>query len=178
MPKAKREKNDAYFTPQWLTEALFNQWNFLAHKCSTVLEPAAGGGAITEVVRRHHPLATIDEIDIDPQRAGIAKCNALNFRPEKKYSLVICNPPYSLAEEFCRRALEEWVAKNGTVAMLLRLSFLGSQKRARWLRDNTPSIYVTPRRPSFVRGGNDNCEYAWFVWDNRQPSVNILETDK
>ena len=48
--------------------------------------------------------------------------------------------------------------------MLLRLNYLGSEKRAAFFQEVPPDVYVLPNRPSFVRGGNDSCEYAWFAW--------------
>lgn len=66
--------------------------------------------------------------------------------------------------------------------MLLRLNFLGSQRRAAWLRAWTPDVYVLPRRPSFTGRGTDSCEYAWCVWheDRRGPrgSVEVLELEE
>ena len=78
--------------------------------------------------------------------------------------------------EFIQRALP-LRSSHGAVVMLLRLNFLGSEKRASWLRANPPSIYVTPCRPDFTGGGGDATEYAWFVWDDKPPTVVILHTE-
>lgn len=61
------------------------------------------------------------------------------------------------------------------VCMLLRVNFLGSQKRAAWMRANTPSVYVLPKRPSFKSDGKtDATEYAWFLWDGKPSRVVII----
>jgi hypothetical protein len=79
--------------------------------------------------------------------------------------VVITNPPYNRADAFVERALAEraphpWT----TVAMLLRLNWLGGMKRAAFHRRHTADVYVLPRRPSFTGGGTDATEYAWLVW--------------
>lgn len=78
---------------------------------------------------------------------------------------VVTNPPYSLAQEF----VTTWAPCVAWSAWLLRLNFIGSQKRAAWFRgDGRPShVLVLPKRPSFTGGGTDSCEYAWFVWPGR-----------
>lgn len=68
------------------------------------------------------------------------------------YDCIITNPPYSLAEEFLRKSLE--IAP--VVCFLLRLNFLGSQKRAAFLSKNPPDVYVLSERPSFVNGKTDS----------------------
>jgi hypothetical protein len=56
------------------------------------------------------------------------------------------------------------------VVLLFRVSFVGAQERAAFWREHVPSLYVTPQRPHFTRDGkSDNCEYAWFVWDDDPP---------
>lgn len=46
----------------------------------------------------------------------------------------------------------------------LRLNFLGSKKRCKWLQADMPDVYVLPNRPDFTGDGGDATEYAWFVW--------------
>lgn len=172
---AVRRADDFYETPEWLTRALFRALG--PREVSLILEPSAGAGAVSRVVAKTFPAATIHEFDLHPRRRGILRRDTLSYVPKNRYDLIITNPPYSLAEEFCRFGLAHR-KPHGIVAMLLRLNFLGSQKRATWLRGNIPSIYVSPRRPSFIGKTTDACEYAWFVWDCRQPSIQILETEK
>ena len=99
--------------------------------------------------------------------------------------LIITNPPFSLAQEFVERALatRRMFAMEGlsrlahglaqtsepktmpTVAMLLRLAFLESAKRAAFHRRYPADVYVLSSRPSFTGDGkSDSCAYAWFVW--------------
>lgn len=168
---AVRSAKDFYPTPSWLTEAVVLVLQ--RYEPRRILEPAAGEGAIVRVLQAAFPNAVIDAGDITTGRDFLA-----TPPPYKAtYDLIITNPPYSLAQEFIERALELRASPRSVVAMLLRINYLGSQKRATWLRANFPAIYVTPRRPDFTGGGGDATEYAWMIWDGLPHSGGILETE-
>jgi len=79
------------------------------------------------------------------------------------YQVIMTNPPFSLAMEFITRSLD---SSCRYVVMLLRLNYLGSEKRHDFMRKHAPDLYVLPNRPSFkLTGETDSIEYAWFVWD-------------
>ena len=84
---------------------------------------------------------------------------------------IITNPPFALAQEFVSHALRH----SYETMMLLRLNFLGSQKRRDWWQLNEPSaLFVLSSRPDFTDGGGDSCEYAWFYWGRRWQGVRHL----
>lgn len=176
----KRAENDFYETPAWLSEAFLWALRNKRYHVTEALEPACGNGAISRVVWEVFGLRRLKQIDIRDQTivGEFQKANFLHLIPDPSFDLVITNPPYSLAQEFCERAMLWRRSRHSVVAMLLRLNFLESQKRASWLRQNTPSIYVSPRRPSFTGKGTDATGYAWFIWDGEKPTVEILETEK
>lgn len=79
--------------------------------------------------------------------------------------LVLQNPPFLLAEEFVRRAIAEVAPVNGTVAVLLRLAFLESVKRASFHVLHPSDVFVLSKRPSFMASGKtDSSAYGWFVF--------------
>lgn len=168
---AVRVVNDRYPTPAWLTEAVVPIVRQRVGPAPSILEPACGDGAIVEVLERAFPLARVRGFDIADGT------DFLTEPPRSDYDLIITNPPFSRAREFIDRAKLWRRDERSVVAMLLRVSFLGSQSRAKWLRTDLPSLYVTPRRPCFVRGSSDNCEYAWFLWGPGSPTIGILETE-
>lgn len=176
----ERIAHDVYPTPDWLTRAILPVLRKkLPRGPVEVFEPACGSRqAIVEVVKSEWPYAQVACSDIvEPWSADF-----LTLPPEPRFDLIITNPPFYLAIEFVHQALKWRRNETSVVAMLLRLNFLGSKKRAPWLRDNMPSVYVTPKRPSFSvnkkgKAGTDSIEYAWFVWDGRRPELKILETD-
>jgi len=172
---SKREAKDFYPTPPWLTEALCEELEELLIPPESILEPAAGDGAITKVLEETWPLADIHQLDIRHEPS----VDFLTEPPKPEFDLIITNPPYSHALEFVKRAMEWRRNFNSTVVMLLRLNWLGSQVRASWLRKNPPEVWVTPRRPCFIKGTADSCEYAWFLWGPQIPwGTRWLSTEK
>jgi len=189
---APRIPLDNYPTPAWLTHAILDVIEnflpaYLPRDHIRVLEPAACEGAIVKVLRERG-FTDVTAFDIaDPHKpVDFLSYPVRNNGEAYGYDLIITNPPYSLAQEFIERAFlwrrDTRPLHQSFVAMLLRLNFLGSQKRARWLREHTPSVYVTPRRPCFSRNkhgrlGSDSTEYCWLLWGPEYPTVHILPTE-
>jgi hypothetical protein len=144
-----RNKYDFYPTPSWCYESLDINWSAF----ETGLEPAKGDGRILNFMESKGILC--DWAELQEGRDYLD----LEYGP---VDLILTNPPFSLALEFIQKALTE----ADTVIMLLRLNFLGSQKRKAFWVDNTPTaLHILSKRPSFTGTGTDSTEYAWFVWD-------------
>lgn len=170
-----RRADDYYATPAWCTRAILRH----LPKFRRAFDPCAGEGAILrEVTSIYGASVEAVGLELDKERArkaGVPQGDALTSEWRPTPDLVLTNPPFKDAMAFVERALEQ-VCPGGTVAMLLRLPWLASQKRAAFLRANTPAIYVLPRRPSFTGKGTDATDYAWFVWDPLSvPTVTILD---
>lgn len=186
---AKRADGDFYETPGWVTRAIIPHLKSvgLLANGQRVLEPAAGNGAIVrELISCGVTEENISSYEIDAERACAsgARCDDFLLIDDihTPFDLIITNPPYSLAMKFAQqgmRMLSPW----GAMVMLTRINWLASQRRAAWLRENTPSLFVLPKRPSFTGKGTDATDYAWLMW--RKPSngrkltplVRILEVE-
>jgi hypothetical protein len=161
-----RAVHDFYPTPAWCVRAILN---FLP-VVQSVLDPAAGDGAILRVVRDGWGVATETiGYDIDAARVvGGSKSihrDALGPEPWAAVPLVIMNPPFSHAQAFVERAIAEVAPRRGTVAALLRLAFLASKRRYVFHETHPSDVFVMPERPSFTKDGRtDRYDYAWFVW--------------
>lgn len=174
----KRPEADVYPTPSWAVEAILNATLLQPYHKLRILDPGAGSGvwgAIASTTIRSEvwgvelrPLEPLAEFD---EWAG--DTNYLTWWPasdewgnEVRFDLVVGNPPYSLAEEFIRHSFE-LLHPGGQVIFLLRLAFLGGQKRAKHLWSEFPPerVLVLPKRPSFSGNGKtDQIEYAAFYW--------------
>lgn len=169
-----REANDFYPTPKWLTRAIVPK---VTNNPYTIFEPACGTGAIVDVMREAFPEAYVYATDLTTGQ------DFLTTPPRREFNLIITNPPFSLAQEFIDRAMLWRRDSSSLVVMLLRLNFLGSQKRAEWWRSRPmPAVYVTPKRPPFGKNkhgkiGTDSTEYAWFIWGQPQ-TLEILPTEQ
>jgi hypothetical protein len=156
-----RNAYDFYPTPSWCYEKLPINYS----KYSTALEPCAGDGRILQFLTSKG-LET-DYCEIQEGKDFFEYSNTVD--------LILTNPPYSLAQEFVVHSL----SLAPTVIMLLRLNFLGAQKRHTFWKENEPtSLFVLSKRPSFTGGGTDSTEYAWYVWEreskNIQPGVHHI----
>lgn len=169
-----RVENDFYPTPKWLTRAIVPK---ITNRPDHIFEPACGKGAIVDVMAEAFPKAAIVERDL------VNGFDFLTAEPLSRFDLIITNPPFSLAQEFIERAMLWRRDESSLVVMLLRLNFLGSQKRAEWWRSRPmPAVYVTPRRPPFGKNkhgkiGTDSTEYGWFVW-GKPTTLEILPTEQ
>lgn len=148
----KRKKSDFYETPYSLT------WLLLENEKleGTILEPAKGNGAISNIVG-----GTSYDIEKD------------FLKETEQYDTIITNPPFSLAQEFILKAKE--IARK-KIIFLLPLSYLHGKKRfdTIWTDKSFPlsRIYVFTRYPmlgeKLREDGKHNTGmmvYAWYVWE-------------
>lgn len=168
-----RHADDFYATPSWCTRSVLS--TLPLDDGDRVLEPSAGEGAILRELVNANPRMRIQGLEIDEERCKRANAHCrtkradfLSWKAADEFDLVITNPPFALAMDFVQAALNI-LAPEGTCAMLLRLNWLASMKRASFLTRYCPDVYVLPRRPSFTGGGTDATDYGWFLWRGPQP---------
>lgn len=176
-----REALDRYYTPDACALACVRALPGNRSWPRLIVEPSVGAGSFARAARQEYLDPWILGVDLDPDATGFGACNERIVgdwlqTPRhvfERYAtvLVVGNPPYSMAEEHIRFAIDA-TGNRGMVGMLLRLNFLGGQKRyASFWRNNPPNIvHVLSRRPSFTGGGSDATEYAFFVWDRAVPA--------
>lgn len=170
-----RQPDDFYETPAWATDAILPYLNLTG----TILEPAAGHGAIAERLLVAGVMSSrITLGELDAERANTcAIATGLDthvgdflsepFWAPGSFDLVITNPPYMLAEQFIRRA-RTMVNATGEVVMLLRLNFLSGLKRVKFWQENPAHVFVLPKRPSYCVILRDvfrcaRCKRTWKV---------------
>tara|TARA_R100001244_G_scaffold2541_1_gene3929 strand:- start:8657 stop:9262 length:606 start_codon:yes stop_codon:yes gene_type:complete len=171
-PKPRRDydadPHDFFIEPEWCVHALLDAERFVGD----VLDPACGSGTIPRVCNQRG--ITTRQEDIVARKgvqivadflAPLSPIVVLNDN-------IICNPPYGIAEQFIRRALQ---VTNHKVAMILQEKFLYSGKRhALFTETPLARIYFLSDRPSMppgdkflageidAKGGSVN--YCWMVW--------------
>ena len=182
-------EGDRYYTPDWCVKQCMSHvlpivrprpdeiyWVGDDDKPSTktILEPSAGEGAFLGPLRVRYPEAVITAIDINdavgPWEAADHSFKAAFLELESEleadpraFDLVIGNPPFTYALEFCQQALKI----GSTVVFLVRLGFLSSAKRSAFFREHPPSdVFVMANRPSFAHGTTDKADYCWVCWSD------------
>ena len=143
----------------------------------TTWEPACGDGRLVKAMIASG-IPAIGS-DLFPQNSG-EECNdgeSVDFLTRDDFHpCIVTNPPFSLALEFCDHAIHHADA----VFMLLRLNFLGAQKRKHWWIKHEPNaIFVLSDRPKFCKNkkgklATDACEYGWFYWGGDHVGIHHL----
>ena len=182
---ATRERidNDFYATPRDATEAILKK----VELSGSILEPAAGQGHISEVLKEYYPNNEIISTDLVQRedRFGIpiqGGVDFLTYEFNRKFDNIITNPPFSLAQEFVERSLE---LSNDKVIMFAKIQLLESDKR-KAMFENSPLkyVYVFSRRVNPLRNGEELDEkgkpwastmcFAWFVWEHNYEGEPII----
>ena len=178
---AERRPYDFYPTPIPSIEAFLGAFPLMGG--IEVLEPGAGSGNIIKTLQKYGDF-NIDAMEIRPeerenlQRLGVNVIigDFLSMEIEKRYDLVIGNPPFSQAMEFVDKSLG-LLKPGGMLIFLLRTAFMESTRRFPFWQEpehRLTGLYTLHIRPSFTGHGTDATSYSWFIW---QPG-NMLQTIK
>lgn len=160
-----RDPEDHYVTPSWAVDAILPHLPL----AGVVVDAGCGsGGILMRVAPRAPPRTVIVGVELNASRSAAAEARVAAFPAADGChnvticrqnfitadvpgcaNLVISNPPFKLAMDFAVRSLELTKHTAGTVALLLRLDWLGTKQRAAFHRAHPCDIYVLPRRPAF-----------------------------
>lgn len=171
----ERVEDDFYATPFNATEAVLNEVKLIG----SILEPSAGEGHISTVLKEYYPNNEIISTDLiqRDEKFNIHIQGGIDFLTHsfnRKFDNIITNPPFNLAQEFIEKALE---ISNDKVIMFAKIQLLEGVRR-REMFDNTPLkyIYVFSKRVNPLRNGEELDEkgkpwastmcFAWFVWEH------------
>jgi hypothetical protein len=180
-----RKLRDLYETPHWCIDLLADALHEIITphvftKPFYLCDIGAGDGRIGVACKRRLKPAIKTHcllIDVHPTKRIPQGCSWLTkdfmklniakvLRNKKLPRLFVSNPPFSLADQIVFKTIAHLNAcHTGIAAFLLRVNWLGSIARSKWLQANPPKklLVLTPR-PSFTGKGTDATEYAWFLW--------------
>lgn len=164
---SERPDGDLYETPRPLTWELIKLKIFDFNK--TVLEPAEGNGAITDILNNYFYVVYSNDISyhedfLNYERWGVDNGGNL-FKPD----YIITNPPFSKFDAFVLKAKEVVKEK---VVFIGKLNFFGAYQRIKkgvW--KNLSDVYIFNRQVDYRFFREDdkliagNLVTGWFVWD-------------
>lgn len=150
-----------------------NDFQYFSNACrGIILDPCAGGKegqsmSYPEALSKFKCVdqAKVHTIDLREDSLAEIKTDYLTMTLDYRPSMIITNPPFSLALAVIKKALED-VEDRGLVIMLLRLNFFGSNLRYAFFDKTMPQFcYVHQRRMKFTDTNNtDSIEYMHAVW--------------
>ena len=185
-PENGRVDNDFYATDPAAVEQLFKALrmydnDFTDFSPFSFMEPCVGNGNIANATLNyfnfslHRPESVNTFVDIvDRGYTETIVQDFMTFKPERKYQLIVTNPPYSIALDFVKKCLEH-LEHRGYLAMFLKIQFWEGEKRKQFLLDNPPAFCFpfSKRMPTWNNGQqwDENGKrwattmcHAWFVW--------------
>lgn len=177
-PLKERPESDFYPTPKFLTKKLLETSEFKYIKSIlretsekekrklTILEPAYGEGAISQVLKEN--IEDVEIIEHDIQKDGV---DFLNYYPEKPIDLIITNPPFSLFDEFVEKSKQI----SSIVIFIGKVNFFGAYQREKnGIWKNLKDVLIFNRQVDYRTGDRADGKFycgnlvtGWFIWDNR-----------
>lgn len=174
--KWERKESDYYPTPVDGTESLIPVLKSMKRPdgtpIKTIWEPACGDGRLARVLEWHGFTVIATDLREYPGY-GYGGLDFLCEHPRDKWGwefgeidAIVTNPPFSLAEEFIRRAL----CFTPNVAMLLKQTYwnVGGRSQGLWL-DHMPDMELKITwRLAFLeaeRGNSPLMDCMWAIWN-------------
>jgi hypothetical protein len=174
---APRHPRDFYRTPTAATLALLRREFIPQRPGFEVWEPACGDGAISRVLNQHDiRTVSTDRFEYEGQSDPlVGALPGVDFLKQTKLlaPVIITNPPFKIANDFTRHALDLGAEK---VCLLLRLAYLEGARRAD-LWPNLSRVWVFSRRLTLWSGDSARQDldkggmmaFAWFVFTKGEP---------
>lgn len=168
-----RAAGDYYTTDPTAVEQFLKHMHKKRHRLTgwfytTIWEPACGCGNISKVLEQNG----YKVISTDLYDRGFGKCGLdfLTAELPSDCNIIITNPPYALADEFVKHAMD--ILQNfGRYFALMNLSYLAGQKRFKEIYNNgyLKAIHVYPHRIHCYKnnentGHSSPVNYAWFEY--------------
>lgn len=164
----RRIAGDNYATPSWVTKALLDAEDFGA----PIWECAPGDGHMVRALSDHYSVV-----------AAPPETDFLAAETPEQVRAIVTNPPYALAPQFCRRALQLMRPRHGKVAMLLPFAFDCASGRRDLFADCAAfkTKWVLTKRIRWAnivqKKAGPSMNHCWMVWDwkNRAaPTIGYL----
>lgn len=162
----ERRALDFYPTPPEVTKALldFLLERRMIRRGDVIWEPACGNMAMVDVMEEYGFRTIATDIALGQ--------DFMTHRPQHgTMRWIITNPPFSMAEQFIRRAEEFDVP----FALLLKSQYWHSARRKPLFDEFRPD-YVMPLtwRPDFTGKGSSMLDMIWCIWSGESGSTQYI----
>lgn len=177
--KNAAKSRELFRTPRYSFEPLFDyapEWF-----AGDLLDPSAGDGRMIElaIARGNNGKHCLVDIACEeqerwrrnPRLSGVEQhvIDYLSFHPIRRFGALLTNPPFTKAMDFVNHAMTH---VDGPICILQSVAWMGTQKRSRWLSEQSGLRWVLnlARRPKWEfddgKGGASNIwDFAWYVFE-------------
>jgi hypothetical protein len=178
-PKDADKERELFRTPRYAFEPLldFRRGWF----GGDLIDPSAGDGrmialAVEKGLAGDHLVGDIAPTEsarwaADPHLESVEQftgCYLSEYQPDRRFAAFLTNPPFTKAQAFVDKAKTH---VDGPICILQSVAWMGTQKRSRWLSQESGLVYVLnlARRPKWEfddgKGGASNIwDFAWYVF--------------
>lgn len=165
----QRAAGDYYTTDPTAVEQFVNHYhNHIGDFTDKIWEPACGCGNISKVLeQKGYRVISTDLYDRGYGKSGV---DFLTAELPIDCDTIITNPPYALADDFVKHAMDI-LPNHGRYFALMNLSYLAGQKRFKDIYNNgyLHAIHVYPHRINCYKnnektGHSSPVNYAWFEY--------------
>lgn len=178
-PAMGRVKDDFYATPPEATKLFLEKHiQDLPLNLNYILEPSAGEGHISEVLKEYFPQSNVISRDIEDRGySSFDKIeNFLESDTTELFDLIMTNPPFKLIKEFIEHGNKK-LNNGGQLILFAKLQLLESVSRRELFEKMPPKyVYVHSKRVPVWRDGQKinpktgkkwatTMAFAWFVWE-------------
>lgn len=174
----QRAAGDYYTTDPTAVEQFIKYYHRLnGNFIGLIWEPACGCGNISKVLESngYHVIST----DLYYRGYGNSGVDFLTADLPDEVVTIITNPPYALADDFVKHAMDV-LPSGGRYLALMNLSYLAGQKRFKEIYNNgyLHAIHVYPHRINCYKNNKDvghssPINYAWFEYV-KTPYINNI----
>lgn len=180
MRKWARKPADLYPTPVDCTYSLIPHIAHLLPPDASIWEPACADGQMVDPLRQYgyRVMATDLRPDIKGGQGGVDFLVPGSLYHSQQYDAIMTNPPFSVADQFIRRALEH----APVVVMLLKAQYWNTKNRKALFRETKPYMELNLTwRPAFLakeRGNSPLMDCMWVVWvrgNNDLPRMDMID---
>lgn len=170
-----REENDYYATEPRAIDKLLSAYQI---KHNVIWECACGEGNLSKrLEERGYKVFSSDLIN-----RGYGEVKDFLKESSTPSQCILTNPPYKLATDFIKHALE-LVDNGGEVIMFLKTTFLeGKNHYNKIFKDNPPKYFLQSidrincaRNNEFEKYKSSAISYGWFIWEKGYNDNTIIK---
>lgn len=163
--RKKRRPLDKYYTPDWMTRALLEEFPEIGG--GLLFDPCCGDARMARRLQPRFDRLLLNDVAPEEAAEQLAPCTRLDACGDELWQQlparpdwIVTNPPFAVWSAIAFRAVQH----AARVAILLRSTCMEPCRDRQWLRRFEPSATLWLPRASFDGEGNDLSPCCWFLW--------------